>query len=85
MNQAQKAKPAHLKMPTHKKPIHQDIHGRYITYTVLKEYLKRRWPTTPTDIDNEDGFWRLKIPERISEKEIMQLQDDTHAKAKAGK
>jgi hypothetical protein len=31
--------------------IHQHINGRYITLTVLTEYLKKRWPTTRTEID----------------------------------
>jgi len=31
--------------------IRQQINGRYITLTVLIEYLKKRWPTTRTEID----------------------------------
>jgi hypothetical protein len=31
--------------------ISQRTNGRYITLTVLTEYLKKRWPTTHTEID----------------------------------
>jgi len=31
--------------------ISQHISGRYVSLTVLTEYLKERWPITPTEID----------------------------------
>ncbi|KAF8535881.1 hypothetical protein BDD12DRAFT_891552 [Trichophaea hybrida] len=56
--------------------IRQEIHGRYISHNVLKEYLASKFPGRYT-IELVDGYYTVHIPNMLPQSVIFELQART--------
>ncbi|KAF8253453.1 hypothetical protein K440DRAFT_625520 [Wilcoxina mikolae CBS 423.85] len=60
--------------------IDQDLPTRYISKEVLVKFLEDKWPQDVKSVSIEDidgQYWRITVPEKLSDSEIKKLQSST--------